>query len=103
MFSLLAMAAVWRAWLDWIGPWVMIISAPAAMASAIEEFQFPRAASPGREPGAVVPLYEQVGAAQIAPQSVHRLQRRRQMREVQPIMFSGWIHAFFSWSPYTAL
>ena len=60
-----------------------------------EEFEFPGAVSPGRESRAVVALYEQMRAAQVAPQSVHRLQRRRQMREVQPVMFTGGIHAFF--------
>src|ERR1700744_4756223 len=35
MPNLAAAAAVWRAWLDWVAPWVMIVSAPLAAASAI--------------------------------------------------------------------
>src|SRR6185312_6240592 len=30
-----AAAAVWRAWLDWVAPWVMIVSAPWSAASPI--------------------------------------------------------------------
>src|SRR4051812_48830265 len=33
--SLAAAAAVWRAWLDWVAPWVMTMSAPWARAAAI--------------------------------------------------------------------
>src|SRR6056297_1216257 len=35
MPSLAAAAAVWRAWFDWVAPWVTTISAPSACASAI--------------------------------------------------------------------
>ena len=35
MPNLAAAAAVWRAWLDWVAPWVMSVSAPLATASPI--------------------------------------------------------------------
>jgi hypothetical protein len=60
-----------------------------------QELEFPGAASPGREPRTVVSLDEQVGTSEIASQAVHRFQRRRQVSEVQPIMFAGRIHVSF--------
>ena len=83
MPNLAAAAAVWRAWLDWVAPWVMMVSAPLASGLAHQKFQLAGLVAAGGQAGAVVPLDPKARTAQMLGQPLHRFQRRVQMRKAQ--------------------